>query len=585
MPGPFDDLIPQGQNSAVPTQQGQQTNSNPFEDLVPQQTGGNAASAPSGFQSMVDGFEAMNYQFGRLARGTLGLASYAVPGSQGFRDKLTKLGQEEAASLAEAQQRSPAATTGGSLAGAIGSGIAYGAPIAAAMPAAGLGGAVAQGSATGFGLGFLDEADSIGQRVKKGAVGALIGGAAGGLGYGIGSGWQAIKKNLIAPKEAALKNLADDIAAQGQNADDVMAAVKPSREILDDTPTPGQAMFQEDAPLVSSKEAGLNLNDTQRQVVTNKVLQQSAKTKQAINSTIDKIAPKGTKELKDTLYAQLSTQQLDDTAMSELRQNPVIAKELERIGKSEISIFKDLPDNSFTKLEEAKVSIDNALRFNVFGESTAKLSYGEKEGLRQARQLLVSTLDKNTEYASARQAAQKLIVKDYYGKLLNKLGKQPTLKDVNTKLFGSEEKIQAFLDDVAETGGDVESATKIIDLAKTMSDSTLKRTISRQKDIGSYITTNTQGITDKVANKLFGGRYKKAVLDLALDQKWPEKVSEILSQPTKTKAQESLLTTLFDVTSKGSKAATASTRSIIGKGIKNSAILGANRALSGYLGE
>lgn len=137
----------QGNNPFLQIQQQSNNNVNPFMQPVKNSMYGEFQKQQAGgwTNSFIDGVEAFNRQFGRMAEGVLGLGNRigqmfgGGKQAQQFGADLDNLTKQNDLSLQQAQQRSPIATTIGSIAGAAGSATAYGggAPMSLANSAAG----------------------------------------------------------------------------------------------------------------------------------------------------------------------------------------------------------------------------------------------------------------------------------------------------------------------------------------------------------------------------------------------------------------------------------------------------------------
>lgn len=137
----------QGNNPFLQIQQQSNNNVNPFMQPVKNSMYGEFQKQQAGgwTNSFIDGVEAFNRQFGRMAEGVLGLGNRigqmfgGGKQAQQFGADLDNLTKQNDLSLQQAQQRSPIATTVGSVAGAAGSAAAYGggAPMSLANSAAG----------------------------------------------------------------------------------------------------------------------------------------------------------------------------------------------------------------------------------------------------------------------------------------------------------------------------------------------------------------------------------------------------------------------------------------------------------------
>lgn len=529
---------------------------------------------PQEQSSFMNGVEAFNRQFGRMAEGALdigagivGTVGGALPVVGGaiqedaaaLQRQIREVNRANEASARRAAEESPVAATVGGVAGAIGAGAAFGGPgigAAASIPAK-----VAAGAGAGAALGAVDYAETSGERLRKAAIGGAIGGA---IPLGVASvkaGWNAVGKYITKPRDAALSELTESVAAEGIRPGGVRQATATAREILGEPLTPGQTFQrsgrQAGAEIVAPREAGLLLEEGAKAQAAAKSMSVTKKVRDAVQETIDDIAPKGTKELKNQLYSELKEAVVDDGTLDSLKQNQVIADTLEDIGASKYSTLKDVPDNAVIKLDAVKKRIDDALRFDVFGEAQAKLQFDEKEALKQAKAQLTGTLDELTGYSQARKEAQKLITQNFYKDVLKKKKTDATVKDINNALFGSQEKVDMFLQDIENVGGDPIRAAKIIELTGDLADNTLLRAMKRQAQVGTPLSTRFENLVERFANKMTGNRYNQAVIDIITEDNWVEDVEKALASQNRVEQTAGLAEVLLDAAGEGTQRATA----------------------------
>ena len=509
-----------------------------------------------GVKSVGAGIAAFGNQAANLATGTLDLAAAGVgalgsviPGAAG--DYLEKdaaaLRQRIAGNVAARQQvmselgeKYPISTTVGAVGGAIGTslgagrmglGIAQQAIPGVAAKAAQLSPvakAVAAGGGGGAAMGYLDYAPTQEERISKGLLSGAIGSVAAPVGLGLAKGAKAVGQ-YIKPEKAAVKDLAGKIKAEG--LEDPVQAAKPYRGLLGETPTPGQAYGKKEAELGSSliaaEEAGLGVDEATKLGLASKATGVVRKARGQLDKTLERMAPKGTRELRDRLYKNLGD--IDEGVVKDLKKNPVLLDELTELKKSKYSELKDLPDTSVAKLDAIKKNIDTKLRYDVFGDS--KLDYHDRAPFLKAKRLLTKSLDQKTEYAKARKLAQKTLIQEQYQDMLSRYaGKNPTIKDMNRILFSKANRVDQFLEDVKVTGGDVKKAKQLITVFRDLADDPVGKVIKRQREVGMPVSSNQSAMLDRLMSRLTADRYKKAVANLMTDDKWPDKVSAIMKQ-------------------------------------------------------
>ena len=521
--------------------------------------------------SFMDGVEAFNRQFGRMAEGVLDLATWGD-----VNKAVRQTYAQNEASLRAAKERSPRATTVGTALGAVGSGVAYGGlgVGAATKVAPGLASKVAQfttrhplmateAAAAGgaAAMGYLDYAPTQQERLTKGATAGAIGaalpvGIAGArkLGSGIGKGLSALNKaysRFKNPKQAMLSDLAETIKADlGDDAADTIRGLLQPAKNLKTTRTPGQAV----GGLTRARELS-QIADLKAQTVARKIERtQSKETLGAMEDMLEKMAPKGTAKLKTQLYDELADVEVSDDILTTLKSNPVINEQLTalNLGTKVTRATRHLPDNSALKLDIAKQEIDDMLYRDARAiDPTNKMGAQAKLALQEARNEITDTLDPIIpQYASARKAAQKLLLRDRYEKLLLKKGAKAGQKgekgidETWQVLFPTEESQQVFINDVAKTGGNPQQAADLLTAMDQLRLNTLKRIYSRptQDDPMTIFYGNKIGYVQKAVDKLTGGRLKKAILNLTFDgNKWGDEIQNVLSKPDVADQHVSLL--------------------------------------------
>lgn len=548
-----------------PQQQQQQSNrfAQKYEQQSVQQQPVQQQVAPPQ-SSFMDGVEAFNRQFGRIAEGAIAL----LPGGQSavkpVHDRLES-------SYNEAAQRSPKATMAGNVLGAVGAGVAYGGPSVGA--ASGIATKMGAGALAGGGLGYVDYADSQGERLTKGAIGASIGAVIPLAQSGISKlaeyvfsrpGTSSITERLFRPKSAAAKDVAfrmsaavggdvDKIKQSVQAANDLGVSLSPGQAIQGATDNAAGINYQTGADVVRAKELAMQADDVGKKNFMEFERPGYDKVSAEIKSTISDMAPEGTKELKNQLYDSLKDLTVPQEKLTDMLQNPNIQREIAKIGQFGAQADSVLPDNSLIKLDKIKRSIDSRLWNDQHALDTAtRMDPTTRSGLEEARKQIVGTLDElfPDSYPVARKQAEKLIVQKQYneliGKIKSKSGSSPTLDEVHSALFGNKEKTQLFLQDVAKTGGDTERAQQVLNVANQLYKSTLGQAAKRVEDgAGSTFRMYGRdiGVVQSIAEKLTGQRYAKALQDFTLtkDNKWADKVTEILSREGAAAKEKGLL--------------------------------------------
>jgi hypothetical protein len=511
--------------------------------------------------SFMAGVEGLNRQFGRMAEGILDLVT---PG-----DAIKQTHDRNEAAFAQTKEAHPVAARAGELIGgpaasvafgALGAGAAMAAAPAAASSAATYAAAhpLAAGTlasaAGGAGQGYLDYADTQGERLGKAAIGGAIGAVAGPVAYGLGK----LGRRWFKPKEAALDKLTQEVRADlGDNAAEKIPGLLRPAATLGDTRTPGQAI----GGLTASKEAQFSGSPAVQATARTIERQQSERTLQGVSDAIEKIAPAGTKETREALYKELAGAKLPDEAVSSFKTNGVLAKELDglNLGTEVTEATKALPDNSVAKWNIVKQEVDDKLFRDARAlDPTNKKGLEAVRALREARQKIVDTIDPAfPSYAAARKESQKLILRKRYDDLLMKKGAKAgkagelDVDETFQTLFPNKETQKVFIQDITEAGGDAKQAEDIITALEQLRGNPLKKIWSRPAEDSGVATFygNKVGFVQKIEDVLSGGRYKKALLELTFNgNEWAPQVVKALNSPNK---HESMLKLMLKVTGKG----------------------------------
>ena len=559
------------------------------------------------FMAGVDG---LNRQFEKMAIGTMQLASYLVPNSQQFRDKLSQINQQGAGNGlivgAEQADRSfqqhPVAYGAGAVLGLAGSAYAYGAP-AAALGKTAIGSAAprllekgavyaaehpalartAVGAASGAGYGAVTPADSLGERATNTAIGAGMGAVASNIIPTLKAGKDLIidsdnyasnfLSRIFNPKQAAVKDVAARASTQltrdATNIDDSLQ----SFSVLDMQPTPAQAFGSPALQGVEDK-AAKGVAGASKYGLFNESQLNQWRSKAA--SVIDSMADDEVKKTASELYPKLVGNSITDDSFSLLQQNPTIAKYLEKVNTpgsgvtlknsagEKINIF-DLPNNDTGKLDYVKQLIDHDLK-SVYKGNTKALDKNDIDTLMVAKNSILDTIDSQYGeiYTPARIASQKVNIQKEYNEILSKVpniqGKKVSTEGgnsfnnipaVNRALWGNDQKIAQFLDDVKTTGGDIETAKAVIDVANKISATNIDK-ILKANDSKFMEYLDAQGANANIAQRFFktlGERgYQKAMLDITTSgSKWVPLIrQEIINQASEKDKQLGLFKLLYE---------------------------------------
>ena len=600
----------EGESEASPPSQGEMggqaaPESPPANRFAAKYEGGEAAPAqspqqaaavqppPSSGNSFMDGVENFNRQFERMAIGIQDKLAQAV-GADGYRDKLHTYNEMRQRGADEAAARSPKSAMAGSILGAIGTGVAYGgAPISAAatLPAK-----IAAGAGVGAGLGYADYAETEGDRIKKGIVGGLIGGAipaVAGLAKGAynavkGGETSGLVQKMVNPKAAALKDVSFRMGtAVDDNVDTLANAAAPAERLGINTLTPGQVAmgtvddttsktaYTTGADQLRAKELSLQGGDEVKRAMVQNERASMGKTSKYVNDTIEAMAPENAKGIQKEAFQKLNTEFVrpdgsltsnasESGVLDIIGNNPILANKWKEVKGAQSKAIQELPDNSLGQLHAMRASIDEDLKSATSTKLKAAdkpLSRDVKLSLIDAKKELDGVLDQSDTFKSAMQVTKQMKIKEGYQELLAKAPnpygtKLPTFDSVHKTLFGSPQKVDEFLKNVSTTGGNVKQAEDIIAVSGQLYKSTLARVAKRISTDESGVFQaygSAAGMISKMVDKVTTGRYAKALTELTLSGgKWKEEVAQVLKEKG-AKQAESWLGLILKASGKGMK--------------------------------
>lgn len=606
MSDPFTDLIPAENNSGATaspqTATAENTSSpvsDPFNDLVPQQT-----SDSGSFGALVDGW---NRQFEKTAIGAMQLGSYLLPGTSGFRDKLSQLNAQGNGGtiVGEAQadrsfNEHPYAYGLGAIGGTIGSAVATGAPLAkgvstvlpklapsvatsigkfSADTLGPLGTKVLQGMGAGAGYGSIMPANSLSEHGINAALGSVLGGLTNSIIPAIKSFSSSDYKSslwtrVFNPKKAAIQDTAanmntklstvnpnnvigEPIKNTPENVNTLEELLEPFDE-LNMSPLPGQAIGSSKLTSLENKAAestglaGSEKIGFAQQEEVNKLQNHLA-------NTIKNMAPEETQATVEQLYSKMDELSVTGPEIETLTTNTMVSEYLRKLDGVN-SPLASLPDTSVAKLDYVKQSIGKRLWNDKHAiDPSNTLPKEIKDSLTNTYEQINKTLSTAHPelYPVATAAAQKVSIQENYLDLVQKVRNSPgsnlnlpkdtkltpeqlngygELNKINTALFGDDNKIQAFLDDIKTVGGDIDTAKAIVEVSNKMAGVNVDKVLAQHtgglKELAN--AGSKEGLIRNFMSTLFDTRYEKALLNLATSgDKWrPLIKKEIINQTT-----------------------------------------------------
>ncbi len=525
MDNPFSDLIPTTEQGVSAAQVGAEQPANPFGDLIPREP----TQDDSDSGAFMAGLENFNRSFGRLAEGGLQLGAKVVDYALGTKaeDTIKAYSAKMDASAQAASEQHPIAGVVGGITGDIARTI----PAAVGTGGTSLVGQTVAGAATNAAYSGLEAAPDEQTRMEKigkGAVAGAVGGLAGGL---IGKGYRALTggegvgllNKLNSAKQAATQSIAHEVEAAPGGLQGVIQSGEAAKK-LGITLSPGQQIGTDSARAL---EGNIVLQSpTAKKEIMTAIEKNTNIAKGLLQQHIDDLVPKGeaaTIKMKDSLFETLKSAKVDEPTLQTLKQNSII--------KDYMADMSDATDiTSIAGLNDVKKEISKAISGNI--DSTQKLKYV------QARNALTDILTNKSPvvdgvnvYGEANKLSQQLILKRDVMEQLGKMPKDASLGRMYQGLFGTQTKIDDFLDKVSTTGGDVQGVKDLIDVMGKLKITSLGKVAAREVGQGApSFGGNNAGIVQSFMNNVAKGDYNDEMAKLLTENKWQPLVKDLLDK-------------------------------------------------------
>lgn len=566
MDNPFDqfDQAPDTTNSG-------QVQNNPFDqfDSGPQSKPQSPTIAEQkypdqgSFMAAVEGF---NRTFGAPVEGIMDGVT-RILGLNNANEKVANYTAQMNESDALASSRHPYAHAAGTVAG-IGSQAAV--PFGAAARGASLTNRAMTGAGVASTYNFAATPGDFETRMQSAGTGALVGGAvgavaqpvinaAGWLGGKIGQGAKSLKNTisgepiegssgflgkLIRPKASALRDIAEEARAVGgvQNIQDRTAPF----EGLGIQPTAEEGIG---SPILSDMVKNLDRSPKTARLIEQTQIPRATRIMGVAKEQLDQFAPSGIdvrKGSNNINYESLKEFTVPAETMSVINNSPLLSQRIKLLNKNTSAEISGMPDNSIYKLDKAKQNIDSELWNNspMMSDNSKAVSVSKKEGLLDARKTLVKAMDETLpEYAAIRKQAE---ATSYYNNFSELLSKKPymagkltpeaseknplagrPMSTIYDTLWNTPEKQKYFLEAVDSVGGDANAAQKIMQVMNMTKNTAVEAVHDKAGSTGGKIQYNGLGnaLLTGIHN-LKRGAYDKSLLELVLNPKWKEIVSE-----------------------------------------------------------
>lgn len=573
MDNPFDQFDQTQQ--AAPVEQGSApaVASNPFDQFDENKAPAAQQQAPSTAEqkypdqgAFMAGVEGFNRTFGSAAEGVIDGVS-RILGYTEYNKQVQNYTAQMNESDAQASKNHPYAHGAGTVAG-IASQAAI--PLGAAAKGASLVNRAVTGAGTAAMYNFAATPGDFDTRMNSAGVGALVGGTVGavaqpvinGIGYLGGKMVQGAKnlKNTITgqpvegssgflgklfdPEASALRDVAEEARAVG-GIQNIQKRTAPF-EGLGIVPTAEEGIG---SPILSDMVKNLDRSPKTARLIEQTQAPRAAQIMGVAKEQIDQFAPKGINSQKasnNVNYEALKEFTVPDEVMASINSNPVLSKRIDLLNKNSSPELSKLPNNSMYKLNEQKKNIDSELWNNspMMSDNSKAVSATKKDALLDARKTLVEAMDNTLpEYAKIRKQAEATAYYNNFSELLSKkpytAGKlTPEVSETNPlagrpmstiydTLWNTPEKQKYFVEAVDSVGGDPKAAQKIIQVMNMTKNTSVEAIHDKAGTTGGKVQYNGLGNAVLTAvHNLKRGVYDKSLLELVLNPKWKDIVSE-----------------------------------------------------------
>lgn len=612
-------------NDLIPNSKPQPTADNPYADLVPKK-GDNSNQDSGAFMASVDQFNRSFGRMSEgVLHGGAELSSY-LGGGQAMKDyagQVNNLTNSQDSAAAQSAAQHPTAAKVGSIVG----NTARFLPVAAATGGLSVPGQLATGGiGAGAQTAIENTPNESGEDKFTNSMDSAAGGVAGtGIGLGLAKGIGLLSsagnsstakeaagfiKKAIAPYKSAVTNIAnkvtnagglDKVLPRGEAASNLGTWLSPAEQIgtSDASKAESSLLLPNEAgksDLMAATQGRDDLlhntfNKTVDDMVPNGV-EATTKEKNILFNNMKSDTVPGPKTLSNMqgninqmksdpnvppATVEAAQNKLDTFAeqIKNVQTNPVISKYVNDLNNSDLipKDIKELPMNSVAKLQLIKQNIDHDLWSNSktsTGDSLKKLNPGEYTALTQANSELKSVLSQSSpNFDRANKLAQQLIlqkrVKADIASIPNLPGAkgQPSITQIQDKLFPTPQKTDNYLRMVSETGGDPKVAKNLIETMNDIKNSPINDIVARPAGLSATnIAGRNIGIVQRFLVNLVHGRYNDAYSKLLTNNAWQPVVAHALAQKTQMGVISHLANVFNAVNKSGAAKAVAKSASV-----------------------
>lgn len=523
-----------------------------------------AGNNPNDQGALMAGVENFNRMFGSVAEGTMkvgaDIASVFGANKQEMNQLKTNidtLGQGLDQSAQAAAQQHPVAAGIGAVAGVL-------SQAAIPMGAAGKGAslfdrAVATGGPSAL-MGFLNNAPTYADRAANAGVAGLVGmampvAAQGymkaadqlgmrGAGTAIDAGSGMIRKALD-PQNAALDNASAAIKNAG-----AMDQTLANQAKFQAVGVPSSLADASQSAGITANLGAIPMNTARRGQIEQFRGAQTEAATGALNKELNQFVPGGleaNKDARNMAYSMLGTKTVPDDVYTQITANPAIKTRLDLINNNPDLGMSDVPDTSLAKMEAVRAELASDIWTQTKGLKTGERTTttpGERTALRQSLSQFTNVLDQvYPEYKAARQLGDR--VRNYelfqtelgHPTFVKGTGNEVTLDQMYSKLFGTPEKQDYFLDAVKSSGGNPENTKNLMDVLNLTKGSILDKAADKADNAAMGDASSTSGVIQSVAKWFTTKKYQDALLKLNLSPNWQDQLTTVLNK----KGQDSKL--------------------------------------------
>lgn len=421
----------------------------------------------------------------------------------------------------------------------------------AAVPG-GVSGSLAQrvgtGALSGAALGATQYTpdDTAAKIAGRSVVGGLLGGA-----VPVGVATISGMKNAVVPGAAqgakqAAEAVGTTAAATGaQEAGKITNPVMEAAQRQGINISPAQAL---DSPALAAEIGGRKVPFSTRLQMTEAANKAEQQVREKVGSTIESMVPEGTKAAKKTasdLYAKIRDIKLNTAALGDVQSNTAYQDAYK-------AVEKNFPD-----LNPVSVGFQQKVAESMYDTAAAMKREANPDNFKiqdilENRRMLVNQIGREVpEYRQAQHIWERIqLQKD----LTDQLGSRKVLAgrsdltpaQIRSTLAGSEEQKYDFLMAIRRAGGNTQQAEDVLSILESLSRPSGFKGVINEATTGGVNANPKAQLWENITARV-GGREKRdqGFVNLIMDPKWSDKVSQILKTKNPHELTDKLSQTLI----------------------------------------